>query len=78
MRLHVEPIVYTPFDLPGPIGALPDDIQVTGYGAGSDFCGLNFAWTHAGADTIVRDVNCFTNAGAPSAAGFLISDNSAL
>jgi len=60
------------------IGVLPDDIQVTGSGPGSDFCGLNFAWTHAGSDTIVRDVNCFTNSGAPSAAGFLISDNSAL
>lgn len=60
------------------IGALPDDIQVTGYGPGSDFCGMNVAWTHAGTDTIVRDVNCFTNTGAPSAAGFLISDNSAL
>jgi hypothetical protein len=60
------------------IGALPDDIQVTGSGPGSDFCGLNFAWTHSGSDTIVRDVNCFTNGGAPSAAGFLISDNSAL
>jgi hypothetical protein len=60
------------------IGVLPDDIQVTGSGPGSDFCGLNVAWTHTGSDTIVRDVNCFTNAGAPSAAGFLISDNSAL
>lgn len=60
------------------IGVLPDDIQVTGSGPGSDFCGLNFAWAHSGSDTIVRDVNCFTNSGAPSAAGFLISDNSAL
>ncbi len=60
------------------IGVLPDDIQVTGSGPGSDFCGLNFTWTHSGSDTIVRDVNCFTNAGAPSAAGFLVSDNSAL
>ncbi|HST50270.1 hypothetical protein [Jatrophihabitans sp.] len=60
------------------LAVLPDDIQVTGSGPGSDFCGLNFAWTHVGADTVVRDVNCFTNAGAPSAAGFLVSDNSAL
>jgi hypothetical protein len=59
------------------LAVLPDDIQVTAAGPGSDFCGLNFAWTHSGADTIVRDVNCFTNSGAPSAAGFLISDNSA-
>jgi len=59
------------------LAMLPDDIQVTGYGPGSDFCGLNNPWTHVGADTVVRDVNCFTNAGAPSAAGFLVSDNSA-
>jgi len=59
------------------LAVLPDDIQVTASGPGSDFCGLNLAWTHAGADTIVRDVNCFTNAGAPSAAGFEVSDNSA-
>lgn len=60
------------------LAMLPDDIQVTAYGPGSDFCGLNFPWTHAGSDTFVRDVNCFTNAGAPSASGFLVSDNSAL
>jgi hypothetical protein len=59
------------------LAVLPDDVQVTAAGPGSDFCGLNFVWTHSGADTIVRDVNCFTNAGAASAAGFLISDNSA-
>ena len=60
------------------LAVLPDDIQVTAYGPGSDFCGLNFAWAHVGADTVVRDVNCFTNAGAPSATGFFVSDNSAL
>jgi hypothetical protein len=60
------------------IGATPDDIQVTASGPGSDFCGMDFNWTHSGFDTVVHDVNCFTNAGAPSATGFLISDNSAL
>jgi hypothetical protein len=60
------------------LAMLPDDIQVTASGPGSDFCGLNFPWTHSGSDTFVRDVNCFTNAGAPSASGFLVSDNSAL
>jgi len=60
------------------LAMLPDDVQVTASGPSSDFCGMNFAWTHAGPDTIVRDVNCFTNAGAPSATGFLVSDNSAL
>jgi hypothetical protein len=59
------------------LAVLPDDIQVTASGPSSDFCGLNYPWTHVGSDTVARDVNCFTNAGAPSASGFLISDNSA-
>ena len=54
----------------------PDDVQVTAAGPGSEFCGLNWFWTYSGADTIVRDVNCFTNAGAAVNTGFLISDNS--
>ena len=58
------------------LGAPPDDVQVTAAGGGSEFCGLNWAWTYSGTDTIVRDVNCFTNAGAPVNTGFLISDNS--
>ena len=59
------------------LAVLPDDVQVTAAGPTSDFCGLNFQWTHSGSDTIVRDVNCFTNSGSPVAPGFLISDNSA-
>lgn len=58
------------------LGVPPDDIQVTAAGSGSDFCGLNTNWTYSGTDTIVRDVNCFTNAGAAINTGFLISDNS--
>jgi hypothetical protein len=60
------------------LAVLPDDIQVTGYGSTSDFCGLTNPWTHAGPDTIARDVNCFTNAGAAVASGFFISDNSSM
>jgi hypothetical protein len=59
------------------LAVLPDDIQVTASGGNSNFCGLNTIWAHAGPDTIVRDVNCFDNAGVPVDTGFLISDNSA-
>ena len=57
------------------IGVSPDDIQVTATGGTSDFCGLNTLWGHLGGDTVVRDINCFTNAGVPVNSGFLISDN---
>ena len=57
------------------IGVVPDNVQVTSTGGTSDFCGLNTFWAHGGGDTIVRDVNCFTNAGAPVNSGFLISAN---
>ncbi|HEU5271167.1 MAG TPA: hypothetical protein VFU36_14670 [Jatrophihabitans sp.] len=59
------------------LAVLPDDIQVTAAGQGSEFCGLSNPWVHSGTDTIVRDVNCFDNSGSPVAPGFLISDNSA-
>lgn len=59
------------------LAVLPDDIQVTAAGQGSAFCGLSNPWVHSGSDTIVRDVNCFTNSGSPIAPGFLVSDNSA-
>lgn len=59
------------------LAVLPDDIQVTAYGSGPNFCGLTNPWTHAGADT-TGQVNCFTNAGALVASGFLISDNSTM
>jgi hypothetical protein len=55
---------------------LPDDIQVTASGGNADFCGLNTLWAHVAGDTVVRDVNCFNNAGIPVDTGFLISANS--
>lgn len=58
------------------LAVLPDDIQVTASGPSSDFCGLTSPWTHVGADTLAQYVDCFTVTGAPSASGFLISDNS--
>jgi hypothetical protein len=60
------------------LAVLPDDIQVTAYGSGPNFCGLTNPWTHSGTTTIARDVNCFTNAGAGVASGFFISDNSTM
>ncbi len=56
--------------------ATPDDVQVSGSGQSTDFCELDQPWTHSSA-TIVKDVTCYTNAGAHSASGFLISDNAA-
>ncbi|GAB2592976.1 hypothetical protein [Kribbella endophytica] len=55
-------------------------VQVTAYGANPNFCGLNTGWTNSssGPDLFVRDVNCFTNAGAPVTAGFTVSANSIL
>lgn len=62
------------------IGFAPDTVQVTAFDATSHFCGLNTFWAHIGPgpDTVVRDVNCFTNAGAPVATGFLVSASSVL
>jgi hypothetical protein len=55
-------------------------VQVTAHGANSNFCGLNTFWTNStvGPDLYVRNVNCFTNAGAPVATGFTVSANSIL
>ncbi|WP_405056476.1 hypothetical protein OG474_27505 [Kribbella sp. NBC_01505] len=55
-------------------------VQVTAYGSNSNFCGLNTFWFNmsSGPDLVVRDVNCFTNAGAPVNTGFTISANSIL
>jgi len=62
------------------IGFTPDTVQVTAFGGNPNFCGLNTFWAHfgPGPDTVVRDVNCFTNAGAAVNTGFLISANSLL
>ncbi len=54
----------------------PDTVQVTAAGGGSEFCGLSWFWVHSLSEVIVRNVNCFTNAGAPVNTGFLISHNS--
>jgi len=59
------------------LGTLPDDVQITAFGPGTEFCGMLTPWVHSGLDTFVRDVNCYLPSGAPApSAGFLASDNS--
>jgi hypothetical protein len=58
------------------IGVAQDDVQVTAVGGKNEFCGLNTAWARIGGTAVVRDVNCFTNTGAPINTGFFASYNS--
>ena len=58
------------------IGVLPDNVQVSSYGAGPEFCNLLYPWTHAGTTLVVRDVACYNTVGSRVNAGFLISANS--
>jgi hypothetical protein len=48
------------------VGALQDQVQVTAYGTGPEWCGLLTLWTTFGGDAFVRDVICFDNTGNPS------------
>ncbi|MEU7690929.1 hypothetical protein OHB01_29425 [Microbispora hainanensis] len=41
------------------VGALPNNVQVTAYGPGPEFCNLLTLWTTAGSDVYVRDVACY-------------------
>ena len=60
------------------IAFTPNTVQVTAFGSNSNFCGLNTFWTNItpGPDLIVRDVNCFTSAGAAVNTGFTVSATS--
>lgn len=62
------------------IGFAQNTVQVTAYGANSDFCGLNTFWANIGSgpDTVVRDINCFTSGGVPVNTGFLVTSSSIL
>lgn len=62
------------------VGFPQNTVQVTAYGTNPDFCGMNTFWanTGPGPDVVVRDVNCFTSAGAPINTGFLVSTSSIL
>jgi hypothetical protein len=57
------------------LGVTPNTVQVTAAGNNSNFCSLLTYWANAGS-LVVRDVVCFTNAGARVDTGFLISANS--
>lgn len=48
------------------IGEDPSQVQVTAFGANSSFCNLNSAWKIADGHVFVRDVACYSNAGAPT------------
>ena len=60
------------------IAVTPNTVQVTAYGSNTNFCGLNTYWTNSnvGPHLYVRDVNCFTPAGAPVNTGFTVSATS--
>ena len=52
------------------IGIRPDDVQVTAFGPGPEYCGMNTPWAVFGNDAVVRDVNCWTPAATPVNTGF--------
>ncbi len=54
---------------------LPDDIQVSAMGPGSEFCGMNMFWAHTAAGTVVGDVRCYSSSGQPLDTGYMVSDN---
>jgi hypothetical protein len=62
------------------VGFPQNTVLVTAAGMNSNFCGLNTFWINSGPgpDVIVRDVNCFTNTGAATNTGFLVSTSSIL
>ncbi|MEU6409084.1 hypothetical protein [Microbispora sp. NPDC046933] len=41
------------------VGATPNNVQVTAYGPGPEFCNLLTLWTTSGSDVYVRDVVCY-------------------
>ncbi|MDH2425265.1 hypothetical protein [Sphaerisporangium sp. TRM90804] len=41
------------------VGALPDNVQVTAFGTGPEFCNLLTLWNTFGVDVRVRDVVCY-------------------
>ena len=47
------------------VGVLPDHVQVTAFTDAPNFCQLNSQWAASGMTATVRDVACYTNAGAP-------------
>lgn len=62
------------------VGALPDTVLVTAFGAGPGFCNLLSPWATNGSTHLVtvRDVACYTAAGKPQNLRSLVSYASAL
>ncbi len=44
------------------VGVLPDDVQVTAYGPGPEYCNLQTLWNTSGSVAIVRNVVCYNGA----------------
>lgn len=59
------------------VGVLPDTVLVTAFGPGPDFCNMLTLWATAGGQVLVRDVACYTAAGAKQPQASLITYTSA-
>jgi hypothetical protein len=59
------------------IGQAPNTVLVTGVQTGPGFCNLNTVWATVPPNVIVRDVACYTAAGAFSGQRFMITYSSA-
>ncbi|WP_216209634.1 hypothetical protein [Amycolatopsis aidingensis] len=46
------------------VGMHADHVQVTAYGAGPEYCGMNYPWLNHGGNAYLRNVICFDAAGA--------------
>lgn len=53
------------------VGALPNDVQVTAFGPGPEFCNLLTLWTTSGSDVYVRDVACYNGTTRVNQASFV-------
>ncbi|MFD0747142.1 hypothetical protein ACFQ1L_39030 [Phytohabitans flavus] len=54
----------------------PDNVQVTAFGQAGEFCNLQAGWGYSGTTVLVRNVACYTPAGARVGSGSFTSYNS--
>jgi len=54
----------------------PDNVQATPFGRAGEFCNLQAPWTYSGANVLVRNVACYTPAGARVDTGSFTTYNS--
>ncbi|GAA4446965.1 hypothetical protein [Phytohabitans houttuyneae] len=54
----------------------PDNVQATPFGRAGEFCNLQAAWGYSGTTVLVRNVACYTPAGARADSGSFTSYNS--